>query len=476
MAQFDPSIISQIPDMAPNPIKAKADAYTLSNLADTNTLNKMKLSEAKQQQGDEERYKQILKGSDWSTDEGATKTAEKLTQEGLPERAVQFMKERQGIESGALDIQKKKLEIAENQQDAIVSTMDVVISKVKKYKEDNPNATAAMLDAKTQEYIVPAMEQLARERPDVAPAVDQYRKSTGALTYDGLFTAEAKAKKGQELLKQHLEQEKAARDERAQNTRDIAESNREADTRRRQQAEDFKEAQVKKKEEENEKADDATADLIGNYRYRPPTGIGSRSPEARVLMEKVLKKYPDYDATRFDEKRAAVLAFGTGKQGDSVRALNNAIAHMDILSELTDALDSGNVKRLNQLGNLWAQETGNPAPTDFDAAKHIVSEEVGKAVLPGGGVGQERLEIAANADKAKSPAVLKGVMKTWKRLLSGQMLGLKRQYTQATGLNNFDEMMTPQALRELEQQGPAPTAEAPPEQTYDPKKPGSGIW
>lgn len=475
---FDASVISAIPDMAPNPVKAKADAYTLSNLADTNTLNKMKLSEAKTQQQEEAKYKEVLKGHDWSTDKGASEAAEALTQAGLPERAMQFMKERQAIAGGALDIQAKQIANRVSQQEILDSAMDGVHRQIDSYIQQNPNATPAMVNAKTQELIVPAMDQLEQQHsnePDIVQAIHRYKQGPGALTYDGLNAAMASSKSGLARLKEMHEEQKGARDERAQNTRDEAQAVQAAGERRKQAAEDFKEKEAKDKQEKNDKADDATADLIGTYRYRPPTGIGSRSPESRILMEKVLKKYPNYDQTRYDEKRSAMLAFGTGKQGDAVRALNNAIAHMDVLSELTDALENKDVKRINYLGNLWSQETGKPAPTNFNAAKGIVTEEIGKAVLPGGGIGQERLEIAANADKSQSGPVLKGVMKTWKRLLSGQMLGLKRQYKQATGLDNFEEMMSPQALRELEQQGPPPSDGAAPPQ-WNPSQPGVGFW
>lgn len=462
MAQFDPSIISQIPDMAPNPVQAKANTLKLQDLMDTQTLNRMKLNEAGKQEQEQETYKSILKGSDLSTDKGATEAAEKLTRAGLPDQAMKFMKERQAIAGGALDVQLQKIKIAESQTSALVDAGDLVVRQVEDYKQSNPNATPAMLDAKTQEFLVPAMDQLAQQRPDLAAAINQYKLKPGALTHAGLMNLATSNKQSLEKLRELHAEQKGDRDERAQNTRDLAEATREADQRRKEKAEDFKEEQVKKKEEANEKASDATADLIGKYRLRPPMGLGSRSPESRELMEKVAKKYPDYDATRFDEKRAAVLAFGTGKQGQAVLALNNAIAHMDTLSELTDALQNGDVRQVNRIANLWASETGGPAPSNFDAAKGIVTEEVSKAVLPGGGGVQERLEIAANAQNAKSPEILKGVIKTWRKLLSGQMTNMRQQYKRTTGLDNFDEMMSPQALRELQGEGPAIVGDGPP--------------
>lgn len=210
---FDPSVISQIADYAPNPVKAKGDAYTLANMADTNTLNKMKLSDIKQKQEEEEKYKQILKGRDWSTDKGATETAAAITQAGLPERAMQFIKERQAIQGGALDNQMKMLAVKENQQTALMGAMDYVHRTVDDYKASNPNATPAEVDAKNQELVTATMDQLSKERPDLIPAIDQYKKEPGALTYNGVVTHMAKGKEGLARLKQHIEEQKSARDD-----------------------------------------------------------------------------------------------------------------------------------------------------------------------------------------------------------------------------------------------------------------------
>lgn len=218
---FDPSVISSIPDTTGNPVKAKEDAYTLSNMMDTNTLNKMKLSDAKQQQAEEELYKSILKGSDLSTDEGASKAAEKLTHAGLPEQSMRFMKERQAIKSGALDIEAKKWENAMSQQEALVGAVDGVIRQVDQYKKANPTATPAMMDAKTLELVVPAMDQLAQQRQDLAPVIAKYKTSTpGALTYQGLLSLESSNKSGLARMKERYEEQKGEREERNTSVRE----------------------------------------------------------------------------------------------------------------------------------------------------------------------------------------------------------------------------------------------------------------
>lgn len=213
MAEFDPSIISQIPDMAPNPVAAKVNTLKLQDLMDTQTLNKMKLGEAKEAEQAQQIYKDVLKSKDISTDKGATEAAEEMTRRGAPEQAMKFMKERQAIKGGALDIELKKLEIAESQQGAIVGAMDNVIRQVDAYKQSNPGATPAMLDAKVQELIVPMMDQLGRQRQDLLPAINQYKQQPGSLTYQGVLAAEAASKQGLARLKEYREEQKGERDE-----------------------------------------------------------------------------------------------------------------------------------------------------------------------------------------------------------------------------------------------------------------------
>ena len=217
---FDPSIISQIPDFAPNPIQSKQNTLKLQDLMDTQTLNKMKLKEAGQQQQDEETYKNILKGSDLSTDKGATQAAEKLTQAKLPDYAKRLIKERQDIKAGDLDIQLQKLKIAESQMASLVDAGDTVYRQVEQYRQANPNATPAMLDAKTQEYLIPAMDQISKNDPNLAPVVDKYKLKPGGLTYAGLSSLVTSNKEGLARIQELHAEQKGARDEREQQVRE----------------------------------------------------------------------------------------------------------------------------------------------------------------------------------------------------------------------------------------------------------------
>jgi hypothetical protein len=207
MASFDPSIISQIPDMAPDPIGAKQRAYTLANQMDEATIHHMQLQDLKTQQADTLKAKNIIKSADNSTAEARAATAEKLRREVGPDYSNQFIKDQQGIESGAYDIKMKQLAVAEKQQESIVGTVDNIVRDLEQKKEQG--ATPAMLDARALELATPALNSLAQEHPELVPMLKGIMANPKNLTYNGLVSLESQSKEGQARLKQHLDEFKA---------------------------------------------------------------------------------------------------------------------------------------------------------------------------------------------------------------------------------------------------------------------------
>jgi hypothetical protein len=159
----------------------------------------------------------------------------------------------------------------------------------------------------------------------------------------------------------------------------------------------------------------------------------------------------------------AVKDFSTGIQGRQVNAFNTAIDHLGTMDKLTDALNNGDLKAINSIGNVIARQTGQPAPTNFDAAKQIVTAEVIKAVVASGGGVTERQEAERNFAAANSPDQLKGIINTYKQLLGGQLKSLGLQYENTTGRKDFSNKLTGDAKAELQKLSggeakPAPAA------------------
>ena len=156
----------------------------------------------------------------------------------------------------------------------------------------------------------------------------------------------------------------------------------------------------------------------------------------------------------------AVKQFNTGPQGNSVRSISVAIDHMDTVSKLGEALQNGDNHAFNAIAQKIGALTGNPAPTNLNAAAKIVGAEVTKAIVANGGGVAERDEAAKTFSTVQSPAQLQGAVNTYKSLLGGQLKGLSQQYETSTGRKDFSSKLSPsaQALTTPATNAPAPAA------------------
>ena len=175
------------------------------------------------------------------------------------------------------------------------------------------------------------------------------------------------------------------------------------------------------------------AQLIASGKAAAPTGMAAARPGVAALMARVAQINPDYDATTYAAKTKAARDFSTGTQGNAMRSFAVSGQHLDQLGHLIDALDNGNNQTINQVGNAISAWNGGTAPTNFDAAKDVVSKEVIKAIVGGGGGVSEREELSKLMSNAKSPAQLKGVIQQYTGLMSAQHDALLQQ-RRAAGL------------------------------------------
>lgn len=166
-------------------------------------------------------------------------------------------------------------------------------------------------------------------------------------------------------------------------------------------------------------------------------------------------------------KKATIIAFDKGKQGDTVRSLNVGISHLGTLKELTVALNNGDAKLINSLSQRFKAETGNAAPTNFDTAKRLISGEVVKAIVGAGGTGQDRQDAAESISRANSPEQIMGGADTYIKLFGGQLSGLEKQYKAGTNRDDFrDKYLTNESRKAL-----GVGIAAPPKQAAQPAQP-----
>lgn len=177
-------------------------------------------------------------------------------------------------------------------------------------------------------------------------------------------------------------------------------------------------------------------------------GLGySMNPKKLAVENYFAYAHPNIDLGKAQQDyytaTQALNAFGKGKQGDTVRSFNVAFSHAELVGELADALENGDVPAFNAAAQKIAQETGSAAPTNFEAAKNIFADEVNKAAVGSAGALADREKIQENIKKSSSPAQLKGQVETFKKLIAGQMVGIGHQYKQATKRDDFEVLLLP---------------------------------
>lgn len=180
--------------------------------------------------------------------------------------------------------------------------------------------------------------------------------------------------------------------------------------------------------------------------------------------ERILTAAANYDNS-YDQKNYAAFAdglkrFGASKQGDSVKAFNVGIEHIEQLVELGKELHNTTTPKFNELKNWFEKNIGGAAPTNFEGLKTIVGAEIVKAIVGAGGGVEERAAAARTVSGASSIAQLEGIAKTYAKAMGAQLGGLQRQYEQSTGRKDFDRLLSPQAIRARDSHNAAPSGAA----------------
>lgn len=192
-----------------------------------------------------------------------------------------------------------------------------------------------------------------------------------------------------------------------------------------------------------------TVKAVGDYRQSITSLSRNAGYRERVLSD-ALRYNPDYDQTQFTGKSRAVSNFAGGPEGRTVRSLNVAIDHLGTLDEAAKAMQNGDLSVLNKVVNAYRKQTGSPLATNFDSIKQVVSAEIAKAVVGGQTALHDRDDMAQRANNSSSPAQLSGIVTEFKKLMAGQMKGLRKQYETSTRLKNFDDFLEPQTKAALD--------------------------
>lgn len=171
-----------------------------------------------------------------------------------------------------------------------------------------------------------------------------------------------------------------------------------------------------------------------------PTQVADPNNPGETVMVPGTKSYgmAGPSSASVQNPRAMGRYMTSGKGGQQLAMFDTAIGHAQQLGQAIDALNNGNIRGLNAIGNRLGMEFGADAVTNFNVVKNALTAEVER--LFSGGVASEgdRRQMAAPISAANSPQQLRGAIQQVIHLMNSRRDALQKQYSQGMqGQPNF---------------------------------------
>jgi hypothetical protein len=167
---------------------------------------------------------------------------------------------------------------------------------------------------------------------------------------------------------------------------------------------------------------------------------------ASEIAQAVNSYDPSFDAVNYNARQGTLKGFTSGKEAQTVNALNTVAEHLGTLSDYADALNNTSYPAINSLANTYLKQTGDPRIARFDTAKKAAADEVAKVWRATGGSEADVQENLKNLDGAQSPEQLHAAIGTLVQLIGGKLAALNDQYSSGMGTAaNRHSIVSPEA-------------------------------
>lgn len=198
---------------------------------------------------------------------------------------------------------------------------------------------------------------------------------------------------------------------------------------------------------------DSIVTAVANGQMKIQDAIPMRAPVAvrQAFLSKVLQANPQFKSYDNEVDKKIIEDLTSGGKSNTLLAYNTALKHADIFSKVADALDNGDSRALNSLGNTLGTQFGSDKATNFGIAKTLFADEFAKAAT-GANVGVTDREKAQELlSAASSPAQFKGAVATAKALLAGKRDAMMEQAKQGMqGKPDFGQGNSPDPAKPWE--------------------------
>jgi hypothetical protein len=185
----------------------------------------------------------------------------------------------------------------------------------------------------------------------------------------------------------------------------------------------------------------AAVKMIGDGKVDFSTMAARMPPGARINLAADVHTYnPDFNQQTYSITKGMSKYMTSGEGGKNLTAFNTAISHAGQLDKAVDALNNGDVRALNSVGNQLGYQFGSDKTTNFNVIKNALSGEISKVFKGGQATDAEIHAVQAPFDAANSPQQLKGAIKQAIYLMNSKRDALKQQYESGEqGKPNFGD-------------------------------------
>ena len=179
-----------------------------------------------------------------------------------------------------------------------------------------------------------------------------------------------------------------------------------------------------------------------------PTGTALKSPYWQGMLGAVSQYDPNFDAVNYNARSNTRKAFTSGKEAQTVNALNTVAEHLGTLSDYADQLNNTSIPVINRIKNFAAAESGDPRIARFNTARKAAADEIAKVWRASGGSEADIQENLKNLDGAQSPEQLHAAIGTLVQLIGGKQAALQDQYSQGLGTTqSVKPLVSPEAAQ-----------------------------
>lgn len=177
-----------------------------------------------------------------------------------------------------------------------------------------------------------------------------------------------------------------------------------------------------------------------------PTGTALKSPYWQQMLQDVAQYDPSFDAVNYNARAGTRKAFTSGKEAQTINALNTVAEHLGLVSDDAAALNNTRFQLWNRIKNSAAEATGDPSISRFNTARKAAADEVAKVWRASGGSMADIEENMKNLDAAQSPEQLNAAIGTLTQLIHGKISALQDQYKTGMGTTaDPNRLVSPQA-------------------------------